>query len=259
MPSRIDSGFLGAARSASPAGQGEDPQKQPSLLSLGAIYLAGPPVLPPSKAASLSPNYRPFPLEEVGNVIRERMFHVAAQCFLKATGKPPKGLNDADALKAASVTPETTPEALQKVIEKNVAEVRREYQERIKKAKTPEEKAALVRGQKEVETLLRTKMKRGRALVDSKPPRILIDPKLYAAAKAGGNIPDEGSAMKVYRRTFLEEQAHIYLHLRGIDIYTEPKVSLDEMLTEVHLRLRDTCHHMAIPIAKNNYKLASTK
>ena len=255
MPSRIDSGFLGAARSASPTGQGEDPQKQPGLLSLGAIYLAGPPAAAPPKAASLSPNYRPFPLEEVGKVIRERMFNAAAQCFLKATGRPPKGLNDADALKAASVTPETTPEAFKKVIENDIAEVRRRYQEDIKKVKTPEEKAALVRGQKEMETLLRTKLKRGRALVDSKPPRILIDPKLYAAAKAGRNIPDEGSAMLVYRRTFLEEQAHIYLNLRGVDISTEAKLTVDEMLAGV---VGGSCHHKAIPIAKNNYTLAST-
>lgn len=257
MPSRIDSGFLGAARSVSPTGQGEDPQKQPGLLSLGAIYLAGPPVAAPPKAASLSPNYRPFPLEEVGKDIRERMFNVAAQCFLKATGKPPRGLNDAEALKAASVTPETTPEALKTVIEKDITELRRQYQENIKKAKTPEQKTALVRGQKEMEALLRTKLKQGRALVDSKPPRILIDPKLYAAAKAGRNIPDEGSAMMVYRRTFLEEQAHIYLHLRGVDISTEVKVSLDEMLAGVEGG--GSCHHKAIPIAKNNYTLAGTR
>ena len=108
-----------------------------------------------------------------------------------------------------------------------------------------------------MEALLRTKLKRGRALVDSKPPRILIDPKLYAAAKAGRNIPDEGSAMMVYRRTFLEEQAHIYLHLRGVDISTEVKVSLDEMLAGVEGG--GSCHHKAIPIAKNNYTLAGTR
>ena len=153
--------------------------------------------------------------------------------------------------------PETTPEALKKVIEKDITEVRRQYQENIKKAKTPEQKTALVRGQKEMEALLRTKLKRGRALVDSKPPRILIDPKLYAAAKAGRNIPDEGSAMMVYRRTFLEEQAHIYLHLRGVDISTEVKVSLDEMLAGVEGG--GSCHHKAIPIAKNNYTLAGTR
>ncbi len=251
MPARVESGFLGGARSVSPTGQGQDPRCQRGMLSRGAVYLAGPPVAVPTAAAGFSPNYLPFPLEEVGRAVRDNMFKTAARCFEKARGRKPKGLSDADALKKASVVPETTDEARKKVIEQDIAKLRRSYRESLEKAKTPQEKAALVRGQNEVETLLRTKLKRGRALVDSKPPRILIDPKLHAAARGGKTITGEGSARMIYRLTFLEEQAHIYLHLRGIDVTTAVEASLDEMLAGVEGS--GSCHHKAIPMARKSY------
>ena len=170
-------------------------------------------------AARPSPHARPSPLQEMTEGDRSAMFEHARKCCKEATGKDVAGLDDKAALQKASVVPEVSPKAWWS-----------HYKAEIE-AKGLSMRASWDR-------------LNGLAVPHPTNPRILMNPKFFAAAQSGGKWHGE-DALLLYRDTCLEEECHLYLYFRGISPDVDAKKSAGGS---------GSCHHEAIPAMRRKYR-----
>ena len=147
------------------------------------------------------------------------MFETARRCYKDATGKDAAGLDDKDALKKASVTPDVSPKTWW-------SHYKTEY----------EAKGVNIRDNWE--------RLKGLAVPHPTNPRILMNPKFFAAAQSGGKWQGQG-ALLMYRDTLIEEECHLYLYFRGVSPYVDAKKPVN---------VSGSCHHEAIPAIRKKYR-----